>query len=45
MCNLSLLEDWKKIRTNQEQYPLNIMKILRTPSLLSNFTGSYKKRV
>ena len=39
------LKNREKIRTNLEQYILKIMKILRTASLRSNFTGSYKKRV
>ena len=37
-------KNWEKIRTNEEQYILKFMKILRTASLGSNFTGSYKKR-
>ena len=39
------LKNWKKIRTKQKQYTLKIIKNLRTASLGSNFTGSYKKRV
>ena len=34
----------EKIKTNQKQYTLEIRKILRTTSLGSNFTGSYKKK-
>ena len=37
--------NFKKIGTNLEQYTLKIVKILRTASLGSNFTGSYKKHV
>ena len=37
-------KNWKKIRVNYEQNTLKILKILRTASLGSNFTGSYKKR-
>ena len=33
------------MRTNQEQYILKNMKILRLASLGSNLTGSYKKSV
>ena len=32
------------MRTGLEQYTLKIMKILRTLSLGSNFTGSYTKK-
>ena len=32
---------WEKIRTNQEQYTLKNMTILRTVNLGSNFTGSF----
>ena len=35
----------EKVRTNSEQYTLKIMRILKTASLASNFTGSYKKKV
>ena len=41
----NLLKNKETIRTNLEQYTLEIMKILRTLSLESTFTGSYKKRV
>ena len=41
MCHLSLFGVWKK--KNKEQYTQKFMKILRTASLGSNFTGSYKK--
>ena len=34
-----------KIRTNSEQYILNIIKVLKTASLGSNYTGSYEKKV
>ena len=39
----NLLKNKETIRTNLEQYTLEIMKILRTSSLGSTFTGSYKK--
>ena len=42
----SIMENFKKIGKNKnklKQYTLKIMKILRTASLGSNFTGSYKK--
>ena len=42
MKNLNKI--WEKIRTNQGQYTLKIIKILRKTSLGSNFTGSYKKK-
>ena len=41
----NLKENREKIRTNQEQYILKNMKIVRLASLGSNLTGSYKKRV
>ena len=54
MCDLNLLGVWEKYKqiriknvsslTFLEQYTLKIMNI-RTASLGSNFTGSYKKRV
>ena len=34
----------ENLTTNSEQYTLKIMKILRTASLGSNFTGSYKRK-
>ena len=43
-CNIeNLKKTLKKIRTNQEQYSVKIMEILRTASLDSNFNGCYKK--
>ena len=47
-CDRSLLcygNFFKKLGKNKNKYTLKIMKILRTASLGSNFTGSYKKRV
>ena len=40
----NLLKNKETIRTNLEQYTLEIMKILRTLNLGSTFTGSYKKK-
>ena len=34
----------EKIRTNEEQYTLKIMNILRAASIGSNFSGSYKNK-
>ena len=40
----NLKKNREKIRTNEEQYSLKIMKMFRTASLGSNVTGSYKKK-
>ena len=37
------LKNQEKPRTNQKQYTLKVIKVLRTGSLGSNFSGSYKK--
>ena len=41
---VKFLKNQEKIKINQEQYTLKIMKILRTTYLGSNFTVSYKKK-
>ena len=41
---VKFLKNREKIKINQEQYTLKIMKILRTTYLGSNFTVSYKKK-
>ena len=38
------LKNRENTGTNYEQYPLKIIKILRTASLRANFTGSYNKK-
>ena len=43
-CIMGNLKNLEKPRTNWEQYTLKIMKVLRTASLGSNFTGSYQKK-
>ena len=45
----SIMENWKNIGENNKKLrtinPKNHMKILRTASLGSNFTDSYKKKI
>ena len=44
-CSMeNLKKNWGRIRTNWEQHIPKIIKILRTASLGSNFTGSYIKK-
>ena len=40
----NLKKNREKIRTNEEQYTLKIMNILRAASIGSNFSGSYKNK-